>query len=462
MRGRDDPGFADLGPTHRRPRFVAAPRPGVAEPERRQEVDGGGLRAAVRHGDADRGIGRVRLGVFHLDVEVAVIVEDARVEELVLGIRPTSTRIGRDEVVVGKGSLRVLVREAEVRVGRRGVLVEVVLLDVLAVVALSVRQPEQALLENRVAAVPESEREAQDLSVVRVPGDPVLARAVRARARLVVAEVRPRIAVVGVVLADRPPLPLGQVGTPKPPRRIAIAGFREALPFGIRFACRSARCHAVFHLVGQRHLPSILVDRIRAAFIRFGVLVVLEVGPSRDIDTVVLGRCECPPMGRMRTVRQASASCEGCRDSCFGLIGRHADVDVGPATPGLGRWRLWNDTYGLRRCRSTTSSFGPRLRYPRAAAQNGPTSLSASCATAMPTTWTWEGSGSIRNFRASAEIWRASSTSRWLRAPYSPEAVRTVTPSGRTSTSGKWPTASATSAIAATNLAASANDPTRK
>jgi len=39
----------------------------------------------------------------------------------------------------------------------------------------------------------------------------------------------------------------------------------------------------------------------------------------------------------MRTVRQASASFECCRDSCFGLIGRHADVDVGPATPRLGR-----------------------------------------------------------------------------------------------------------------------------
>ena len=38
-------------------------------------------------------------------------------------------------------------------------------------------------------------------------------------------------------------------------------------------------------------------------------------------------------MGHVRTVRQASASFECCRDSCFGLIGRHADVDVGPATP---------------------------------------------------------------------------------------------------------------------------------
>ena len=42
-------------------------------------------------------------------------------------------------------------------------------------------------------------------------------------------------------------------------------------------------------------------------------------------------------MRHMRSVRQASASFECCRDSCFGLIGRHADVDMGPATPRLGR-----------------------------------------------------------------------------------------------------------------------------
>ena len=66
-------------------------------------------------------------------------------------------------------------------------------------------------------------------------------------------------------------------------------------------------------------------------------LVVLEVRPSRDVDTVVFGRCEGPPMGRMRTVRQASAGFECRGDSCFGLIGRHADVDVGPATPRFGR-----------------------------------------------------------------------------------------------------------------------------
>ena len=42
-------------------------------------------------------------------------------------------------------------------------------------------------------------------------------------------------------------------------------------------------------------------------------------------------------MGHMRIVRHAAASFECCRDSCFGLIGRNAYVDVGPATPRFGR-----------------------------------------------------------------------------------------------------------------------------
>ena len=95
--------------------------------------------------------------------------------------------------------------------------VEVVLLDVLAVVALAVGQPEQPLLEDRVLAVPQRQREAQPLLVVGDAGEPVLAPAVGARARLVVAEVVPGVAVVAVVLAHGAPLALGEVRPPLPP-----------------------------------------------------------------------------------------------------------------------------------------------------------------------------------------------------------------------------------------------------
>ena len=154
------------------------------------------------------------LRVLDLDVEVAVVVEDARVEQLVLQLVPYRARVRRDEVVVRERGLRVLVEPALVGVRREVVDVEVVLLDVLAVVALGVRQAEQPLLEDRVAPVPQREREAQPLLVVADPGDAVLAPAVGARPGLVVGEVRPRVAVVAVVLADRAPLALAEVGPP--------------------------------------------------------------------------------------------------------------------------------------------------------------------------------------------------------------------------------------------------------
>lgn len=61
---------------------------------------------------------------------------------------------------------------------------------------------EQALLEERVLAVPERERKVDAAVVVRDAADAVLAPAVRARARVLVREVRPGVAVGRVVLAD--------------------------------------------------------------------------------------------------------------------------------------------------------------------------------------------------------------------------------------------------------------------
>ena len=161
---------------------------------------------------------RVGLGVGDLDVEVAVVVEDAGVEQLVLHLVARATAVRRDEVGVRVRRLRVLVQPALVGVGRQVVDEEVVLLDVLAVVALAVGEPEQALLDDRVLLVPQRQGEAQALVLVADPGQPVLAPPVGARAGLVVAEVRPRVAVVAVVLADRAPLALAEVRTPEAPR----------------------------------------------------------------------------------------------------------------------------------------------------------------------------------------------------------------------------------------------------
>src|SRR6185503_15534026 len=91
-----------------------------------------------------------------------------------------------DQILVREGALRVLVETLHVRVRRRRIEVVVVLLDVLAVVPLAVGEPEQALLEDGIPAVPERYRETELLPVVGDAGDAVLAPAVGARARVIV------------------------------------------------------------------------------------------------------------------------------------------------------------------------------------------------------------------------------------------------------------------------------------
>ncbi len=128
----------------------------------------------------------MRLGVFHLDVEEPIVVEDPGVEQLELRPAAPAPRVLLEEAPVGKFRLRVLVERPHVGVGGRPVKVEVQLLDVLAVVALGAGEPEQALLEDGILLVPQGEGEAEALVVVAPAQEPVLAPPVGARAGVIV------------------------------------------------------------------------------------------------------------------------------------------------------------------------------------------------------------------------------------------------------------------------------------
>ena len=117
------------------------------------------------------------------------------------GTRPAGTRRGHAGRCAWGGSRR-----------------RVALLDVLAVVALGVRQAEQALLQDRVPLVPQRKSQAQPLLVVADPGDAILTPPVRARPRLIMTEVRPGVFAVAVVFPDRPPLTLTEIWPPGTPR----------------------------------------------------------------------------------------------------------------------------------------------------------------------------------------------------------------------------------------------------
>src|SRR4029077_16984758 len=113
-----------------------------------------------------------------------------------------------------------------------GVEVPVALLDVLAVVALAAGEPKETLLEDRIASVPQCQRQAEPLRGVGDAGDPVLAPAVGARAGVVVGEGVPGAAVGAVVLADGAPGALAEVGAPAQPGP-RVVGQAAALGVGV-------------------------------------------------------------------------------------------------------------------------------------------------------------------------------------------------------------------------------------
>ena len=154
----------------------------------------GRFRSAVVHGDLDQNVFGEVLGVLHEDVEVAILIEHAGVEQLVLELVPAPAAVRLHKVGVGIGRLRILVQVLHVRMRRRAVEVEVVLLDILAVIAFAVGQSEQPFLENRVLAVPQGQGEAEPLLVVGDAGQTVFTPAIGSRAGLIVGEVIPGIA----------------------------------------------------------------------------------------------------------------------------------------------------------------------------------------------------------------------------------------------------------------------------
>jgi hypothetical protein len=211
---------ADL---QQRSTVVTAPRPRVAEPQRREEVEGRLVGPGVADPDLeDEVVGR-RLGDVDGDLEVAVVVEDTGVEQLVLGLVAAPAGVHVDEVGVGERRLRVHVAPLHPGVRRGGVEVPPVLLGVLAVVALRPGKPEDPLLQDRVAPVPHRQPETQDLLAVGQPAEAVLVPPVGARTGVIVGERRPRVAARRVVLAHRPPGSFGQIRAPSAPRRSLVS-----------------------------------------------------------------------------------------------------------------------------------------------------------------------------------------------------------------------------------------------
>ncbi len=121
----------------------------------------------------------------------------------------------------------------------RGIQVKIFLLHVLGVIALVAVQPEEAFLEDGVAAIPERQREAKAAFAVGDAEQAILAPAIGAAAGVVVRQVIPAIAVGRIILAHRAPLALGEVRAPAFPILFARRVLEQAL--GLRAVGRCDR-----------------------------------------------------------------------------------------------------------------------------------------------------------------------------------------------------------------------------
>src|SRR5689334_6259738 len=126
----------------------------------------GCLRPGVARGDADEHIVRRRLGVVRRDLPVPVAAENAGVEKLELRIVPRTARIFLPQARVRKLGLRIVVAPAEPGGGRGRVKGPPIFLGVLAVIALRPAEAEDSLFQDRIAPVPERERETEPLPAV--------------------------------------------------------------------------------------------------------------------------------------------------------------------------------------------------------------------------------------------------------------------------------------------------------
>ena len=161
-------------------------------------VAGSGPR--FEHTDLDQNVLWRLLGILDEHIEVTIVVEDTRIQKLVFHLVAVAPSACGDQVIVGEGCLWILVQVLHVRVRRRAVEVEVILFDILAVVAFAVRQPEETLLEYWILAIPQTHAEAEQLFVIADTGKTIFAPVIGAGASLVVAEVIPGISISGCSL----------------------------------------------------------------------------------------------------------------------------------------------------------------------------------------------------------------------------------------------------------------------
>ncbi len=268
--------------------LFSLPAPGVAEPKLRDGMQFRRLIRSVANRQPNEHIFRRRLRVLDKEIEVAIPIEDAGVDQLELSVARASFPVFLSQTFVGVSLLRIFVEGLHVGMGRRRIEVVVILFDVLSVIALSIGQPEEALFQNRIVFIPKGKAEADSLMIVGDPEDPILSPPVGSFRRIVERKVMPRVPVGAVILPHRAPLPLRQIRPPPPPPRLLLPRFLQSLLLFVHPPPYTLSTHFL-------HLH-VVVDRV-------DVVDVFEPFDEGDVAVGVLVRNLDPGLGHHRQLR---------------------------------------------------------------------------------------------------------------------------------------------------------------
>src|SRR5207245_3545474 len=124
--------------------------------------------------------------MFGGQIEVAVFVKDACIDQLELRRRQSAPAIFINQSCVWIFRLQIFVERLHVGMRRRGIEIVIKLLHVFAVVSFRAGKTEEALFENWIFAVPKGERETKPALPIRDPEQTVLAPAICAAPRMLV------------------------------------------------------------------------------------------------------------------------------------------------------------------------------------------------------------------------------------------------------------------------------------
>src|ERR1700692_4821639 len=116
---------------------------------------------------------------------------------------------------------------------RRGIEVVIIILDVLTVIAFGPSEAEQALLQDRIAAIPEGESKTKPLVIVTDTGDAILGPAIGARASMIMREVIPSGPIRAVIFTRISPGTFGEVGSPTSPVFLPAVRLQNAIALSV-------------------------------------------------------------------------------------------------------------------------------------------------------------------------------------------------------------------------------------